>query len=106
MRGSEVDVHVTIKRALDIARNSDGVVDPSILSCLERSLRDIWSRIEADPENYVFTADEFALFNYFRYRFTNSRTAQRAVERFWNQYQGVPRNLRTVSAATAHTSRT
>lgn len=100
MGGNEVDGHFTIQRALDIARNSEGVVDPTVSSCLERSLRDVWARVEANPENYILTKDEFALFNYFRHRFTNSSTAQRAVQRFWDNYQGDPRDLQTGSAAT------
>ncbi|KAF2398951.1 hypothetical protein EJ06DRAFT_557490 [Trichodelitschia bisporula] len=75
-------------RALDIARNSEGIVDPVISSYLERSLRDVWARIEAQPEAYVLSKDEFALFNYFQHRFLTSRIAQRAVQRFWENYHG------------------
>jgi hypothetical protein len=101
MGGNEVDGYFTIQRALEIARNSEGIVDPTVSSCLERSLRDVWACLEADPENYILTKDEFALFNYFRHRFTNSNVAQRAVRRFWDHYQGEPRYLQTGSAATA-----
>lgn len=98
MGGNEVDGHFTIQRALEIARNSEGVVDPTVSSCLERSLREVWARLEANPDNYVLAKDEFALFNYFRHRFTNSNIAQRAVQRFWDNYQGNPRDLQTGSA--------
>jgi hypothetical protein len=99
MGGNEVDGYFTIQRALELARNSEGVVDPTVSSCLERSLRDVWARLEADPDSYVLTKDEFALFNYFRHRFTNSNIAQRAVQRFWDNYQGDLRDLQTGSAA-------
>lgn len=100
MGGNEVDGYFTIQRALEIARNSEGVVDPTVSSCLERSLRGLWARLEADPDNYIFTKDEFALFNYFRHRFTNSNTAQRAVQRFWDHYHGDPRDFQNGAAAT------
>jgi hypothetical protein len=100
MGGNEVDGYFTIQRALEIARNSEGVVDPTVSSCLERSLRDVWARLEADPDNYILTKDEFALFNYFRHRFTNSNTAQRAVHRFWDHYHGDPRELQPGYAPT------
>lgn len=95
MGGNEIDGHFTIQRALEIARNSEGVVDPTISSCLEYSLREVWARLEANPDSYVLTKDEFALFNYFRHRFTNSDTAQRAIQRFWDNYQGQHRELQT-----------
>jgi hypothetical protein len=93
MGGNEVDGYFTIQRALDIARNSEGIVDPTVSSYLERALRDVWARLEAAPESYVLTKDEFALFNYFRHRFTTSNVAQSAVQRFWDNYQGDPRDL-------------
>jgi hypothetical protein len=101
MGGNEVDGYFTIQRALEIARNSEGVVDPIVSSCLERCLRDVWARLEAYPENYILTKDEFALFNYFRHRFTNSNTAQRAVQRFWDHYQGDHRDFHTGSVVTS-----
>ncbi|KAE9986505.1 hypothetical protein EG328_005391 [Venturia inaequalis] len=100
MGGNDVDSHFTIQRALEIARNSEGVVDPTVSSCLERSLRAVWTRLEANPDNYVLTKDEFALFNYFRHRFTSSNTARRAVQRFWDNYRGDPRDIQTASAVT------
>jgi hypothetical protein len=95
MGGHEVDGYFTIQRALDIARNSEGIVDPTVSSYLERALRDVWARIDAAPESYILTKDEFALFNYFRHRFTTSNVAQSAVQRFWDNYQGDPRDLHT-----------
>jgi hypothetical protein len=99
MGGNEVDGYFTIQRALDIARNSEGFVDPTVTTYLERSLRDVWARLAAAPDTYILTKDEFALFNYFRQRFTTSYIAQQAVQRFWNNYQGHPRDLQTATAA-------
>jgi hypothetical protein len=89
MGGNEINGAFTIQRALDIARNSEGYVDPTIHQYLERALQDVWARLHQAPDTYLFTKDEFALFNYYRNRFTSSEIAQRAVRRFWDNYQGV-----------------
>jgi hypothetical protein len=88
MGGNEVNGSFTIQRALDIARNSEGYVDPTIHQYLEHALQDVWARLYQAPDTYLFTKDEFALFNYYRNRFATSEIAQRAVQRFWNNYQG------------------
>ena len=106
MGGNESDGYFTIQRALNIARNSESVVDPTASSYLERSLRDLWGRLEAAPDTYVLTKDEFALFNYFRHRFTASNVAQSAVQRFWDSYQGDPRDFeQTQSSSSRATER-
>ena len=88
MDGYEVNGNFTIQRALDIARNSEGYVDPTIYQYLERCLQDVWTRLHQAPDTYVFSRDEFALFNFYRARFASSEIAQRAVRRFWDNYQG------------------
>lgn len=82
--------YLTIQRALDVARNSEGGVDPLISNFLEKELRAVWARLHAQPNHYILTKDEFALFNYFRARFQTSEIAQRAIQRFWDHYQGDP----------------
>ncbi|KAJ5160630.1 uncharacterized protein N7482_007634 [Penicillium canariense] len=80
-----------IRRALEQARNcEDGAVDPQTTAILEAAITELWTRIQADPDNYVLSRDEFALFNYFLERYRGSTVAQRAVARFWNNYQGSP----------------
>jgi len=79
---------MTIQRALEIARNSEGSVDPNIADYLERAVSDLWANLEAAPDSYLMNKDEFALFTYFRYRFSNSEIAESAVRRFWDNYQG------------------
>ena len=88
-----VDGFLTIQRALDIARNCEEIVEPTISSFLEQSLDDLWSRIYSRPNTYLMSRDEFALFNYFRYRYAKCRTAQRAVQRFWDNYYGDVRDM-------------
>lgn len=77
---------LTIQKALDIARNTEGAVDQSVTSYLEGKLRNIWIQIEAHPETYILSKDEFALFNFYRQRATSSALAQSAIRRFWDNY--------------------
>ncbi|KAJ5370144.1 uncharacterized protein N7496_006236 [Penicillium cataractarum] len=78
-----------IRQALERARNcEDGTVDPQTTAILEAAITELWTRIQADPDSYVLNPDEFALFNYFLERYRGSTVAQRAVARFWNNYQG------------------
>ncbi|KAL2011829.1 hypothetical protein VTN00DRAFT_4547 [Thermoascus crustaceus] len=76
-----------VRRALEEARNSeDGHISPQTSAILENAIGELWNKIQRQPE-YILSRDEFALFNYFRDRFRGSPIAQRAVERFWNNYQ-------------------
>jgi hypothetical protein len=81
---------LTIQKALDISRNCEGPVDPIVRNYLDRQLRAIWARIEAEPESYILNKDEFAIFNYFRYRAASSTLAQSAIKRFWDNYVEPP----------------
>lgn len=80
-----------IRQALERARNcEDGTVDAQTAALLETAIAELWSRIQAEPDSYILNSDEFALFNYFLGRYRGSNIAQRAVARFWNNYQGSP----------------
>lgn len=85
--------YLTIQKALEVARNSEGVIDPTVRDFLERSLQEVWGRIEAQPDSYLLTKDEFALFNYYRYKSATSPLAQSAIKRFWDNYQCEPPNV-------------
>jgi hypothetical protein len=87
MNGNQTNGHYTIQRALDIVRNSEDYVDPSVHNYLERVLQQVWARIQQAPDTYVLNQDEFALFNYYRARFQGSEVARRAVQRFWDNYR-------------------
>jgi hypothetical protein len=80
------DLPLTIQRALGIARNSEEPIESACQDFLEQNLREIWIRIEAEPDTYILTKDEFALFNYYRYRIKSSLVAQSAIKRFWDNY--------------------
>jgi hypothetical protein len=79
---------LTITTALEVARDSEGEVDPTISQYLEANLRAVWLRILAAPDTYILAPDEFSLFNYFKPRFADSELAQNATRRFWNHYRG------------------
>jgi hypothetical protein len=81
------DSDMTIQQALEIARNSESAVDPNISAYLETSVRDLWAKLEAAPDSYLMDKDEFALFMYFRYNYSNSQVAESAIRRFWDNYQ-------------------
>ncbi|KAJ5404487.1 hypothetical protein N7509_004358 [Penicillium cosmopolitanum] len=59
------------------------ILGPGIL---EGPMTQLWTRIQHDPDNYVLTSEEFALFNVFLERYRGSTVAQRTVARFWANY--------------------
>jgi hypothetical protein len=71
------------QRAIDIARNTEGELDPTVSAYLESAVTDIWARINLDSSSYVMTKDEFAVFNFYRTRFQDDDVAEKAVARFW-----------------------
>lgn len=80
---------LTVKRALEIARNGeDRALDPAVSAVLERAIAEIWQRIQAQPDTYVLSKEEFSVFNYFRSRFQHLEVARRAVGRFWDHFEG------------------
>ncbi|KAF2005005.1 hypothetical protein P154DRAFT_389405, partial [Amniculicola lignicola CBS 123094] len=62
---------LSLSQAVHIAQNSEGGVDQRIAQFLERKLGEVWAKLQAAPETYMFTKEEFALFNYYRARFTD-----------------------------------
>ncbi|KAF4125804.1 hypothetical protein GMORB2_1050 [Geosmithia morbida] len=78
-------VDPSILQALDIARDCpDGSRDPTVSKILEGAIGHIWAKVEADPNSYVMTRDEFAVFNYFQRRFTGNDVARLARARYWD----------------------
>ena len=63
-------------------------MDPQTTAILETAITELWNRLQAEPNTYVLSRDEFALFNYFLERYRGSTIAQQAVARFWNNYHG------------------
>ena len=79
---------LTVARALEIAKeNQNGQIPAAVAQVLERSIGDIWRRIEAQPSTYVMKKEEYAVFAYYRSRYENNSIAQQAVARFWNHFK-------------------
>ncbi|KAI6784439.1 uncharacterized protein J7T54_006484 [Emericellopsis cladophorae] len=79
----------SVVQALEIARESpDGASDPTIGKILDSALGQIWSRVQAAPNTYVMTREEFSIFNYFQHRFVGNETAARARGRYWDHARG------------------
>ncbi|KAB8075061.1 hypothetical protein BDV29DRAFT_190525 [Aspergillus leporis] len=75
-----------VLQSLERARNcEENEEDRNIL---DNAVTELWWRVQSQPDTYVFTPDEFALFNYFVARFQGSFVARRAVARFWDNYRG------------------
>jgi len=80
---------ISVSKALELVRNSEtGEVHPSVDATLERAINTLWNKIKARPDSYVMSKDEFAVFNYFRARYTGDETARMAVGRFWDNHKG------------------
>ncbi|CAI7580448.1 unnamed protein product [Penicillium viridicatum] len=70
-----------IRQALAHARECEqGPVNAQSAAVLEAAITELWNRIQAQPDSYVLTHDDT--------RYSGSPVAQRAVARFWNNYQG------------------
>ena len=90
MGGSSTN-QLTLTKALEIAKdNQNGQIPSAVTTLLERSIGDTWRKIQAQPNTYVMTKDQFAVFSYYRGRYDNNPIAQHAVARFWNHYRGDP----------------
>lgn len=75
----------SVAQALEIARESpDGASDPTISKILESALSQIWAKVQAQPDSYVMSREEFAVFNFFQHRFAGDRTAVSARRRYWD----------------------
>ena len=77
-----------VTQALEIARDSpEGAQDPDVARVLETALSEIWGKIQTQPNSYVMTRDEFAVFNYFQARFEGHELAVSARRRYWDYQQ-------------------
>lgn len=72
--------------ALAYARNCDTEIHPEVSHFLEAEINKLWTVLQSSPE-YVMHADEFALFNFFVYRFQDSAVIERAISAFWQNYK-------------------
>ena len=80
---------LSIAGALELARNNEeGPVPASASIVLERSMVEIWRRIQAHPSTYLLTKDEFSVLNYHWDLYKDSFLAQQAIARFWRHFRG------------------
>ena len=77
-----------VAHCLEIVRNSEpGQAPPNAVAIIERAVAETWQRILANPNGYIMTDTEFAVFNFFRTRYEgggNKPLAQRATARYWD----------------------
>lgn len=74
-----------VTQALEIARDSpEGAQDPEVRSVLEKELEVIWGKIQREPQVYVMTREEFAIFNFYQGRFEGVDVAAAARKRYWD----------------------
>lgn len=74
-----------VTQALNVARDDhEGPLNPEITDLLDAALEQLWRRVLAQPDSYVMTRDEYALFNYFQSRFVDNKLAIGARQRFWD----------------------
>ncbi|KIW44531.1 uncharacterized protein PV06_02992 [Exophiala oligosperma] len=81
-------IKITTRQAIQIAQNSEnGSIDPIILHLLELALCRIWQNIQSEPDSYVMTQVEFAVFNYHRaLPELQNETAREAISRYWDSH--------------------
>jgi hypothetical protein len=85
MPPSKTNNDATVAQALEIARESpDGASDPTISGILEAAISQIWTKVQAQPDCYIMTRDEFAVFNFFQHRFEGNKMAVAARRRYWD----------------------
>lgn len=78
-----------VAAALEVARDSpDGAQDPEVSGTLESALSQIWNRVLAQPDSYVMTKGEFAVFNLYQHLFLGNQLATAARRRFWDNTHG------------------
>lgn len=71
-----------IQQALNIARNAEDGLEPSVASFLEEVMSQIWDNTSTNSDTYVLSALEFAVFNFYRQQY-HGQVAEEAVERYW-----------------------
>ncbi|KAJ1326597.1 hypothetical protein MN608_08044 [Microdochium nivale] len=80
-----VQDNTEVAQALEIARESpEGAKDAVVCNILESALHSLWTKVVAQPDSYVMTRDEFAVFNYFQHRFAGNKLAIAARSRYWD----------------------
>lgn len=84
---SSASPNFTVAQALEIARDylpGQEHRDPQVVRILDNAIAEIWAKLQAQPQSYVLTRDEFAVFNFFQHLFEDEPIALAARKRFWD----------------------
>lgn len=73
-------VQMTNQQAINIARNTEGDLDPDIIAYLEDAVTQIMKKLESHPESCFLSKGEFAVFKYYRQRF-NGKFVEHPVDK-------------------------
>lgn len=52
---------LSLQQAVDVARTTEGVLDPMIAAFLDTAVNLIWNNIQLFPESYIMDKNEFAV---------------------------------------------
>ncbi|EQB51699.1 hypothetical protein CGLO_08733 [Colletotrichum gloeosporioides Cg-14] len=76
----------SVHRLIEIAREGPGgAKDPTVVAILEAEMTRIWAKLSKEPDTYVLSHDEFAVFNFFQFRSAVSGICRGARKRYWKQ---------------------
>jgi hypothetical protein len=78
---------LSLAQAVYVAQNSEDGVHECLATFLEKNLIQVWRRLQAKPDSYIFSPDEFALFNYYRSWFGDQDVVRNATKRYWDNYR-------------------
>lgn len=79
-----------VRRVVLIARDTEyHTLNQTDRELLERTNGRIWERIQAEPETYILSPDEFAVFNFYQNVWPHRPIAENAVKRYWDSQQKV-----------------
>jgi len=87
MISSNDNKDLDIQSALYLARGDNDDISSTVTDYLDHQVRMLWDRLLAEPDVYLLDKDEFALFNFFIYRYQYSPITEAAISRFWNHHQ-------------------
>ena len=68
---------------LEKARNGDEIGSETI-TVLDNYVAEVWRKIVAQPDSYILTKQEFAVFNYYQARFSGDPRTAAAKARYRN----------------------
>lgn len=78
--------NITIAQALEIARDYHPGQhrDPQVVKILDGAVAQIWGKLQTEPQSYILTRLEFAVFNFFQHQFEGEPIAVAARKRYWD----------------------